>query len=64
VSLQPRTGEELPIRADDPHIGQAGQLGALLGDAGFVDVRFVTACEVGKEDRRYPIFLVTATKPR
>jgi len=39
-------------------------LGALLGDAGFVDVRFVTACEVGKEDRRYPIFLVTATKPR
>jgi SAM-dependent methyltransferase len=37
-------------------------LGALLRDAGFSDVRFETACEVTKEDRRYPIFLVTATR--
>lgn len=39
-------------------------LGAMLRDAGFVDVNFVTACEVTKETRRYPIFLVTATRPR
>lgn len=38
-------------------------LGALLREAGFTDVRFVTACEVSKEERQYPIFLVTATKP-
>lgn len=38
-------------------------LGALLREAGFVDVQFGTACEVSKEDRRYPIFLVTATRP-
>lgn len=31
--------------------------------AGFEDVGFVTACEVNKEGRTYPIFLVTATKP-
>lgn len=34
----------------------------LLERAGFRDVRFVTACEVHKEGRAYPIFLVTATK--
>lgn len=38
-------------------------LGALLEDAGFREVHFVTACEVTKNDRTYPIFLVTATKP-
>ena len=38
-------------------------LGALLGEVGFSDVHFVTACEVTKEGRTYPIFLVTATKP-
>jgi SAM-dependent methyltransferase len=38
-------------------------LGAMLREAGFSDVRFVTACEVSKEGRAYPIFLVTATKP-
>ncbi|MCA9659774.1 MAG: methyltransferase domain-containing protein [Myxococcales bacterium] len=37
-------------------------LGELLADAGFADVRFVTACEVHKGERAYPIFLVTATK--
>lgn len=31
--------------------------------AGFKDVDFVTACEVSKEGKVYPIFLVTATKP-
>jgi SAM-dependent methyltransferase len=37
-------------------------LGALLAEAGFGDVRFDTACEVSREGRTYPIFLVTATK--
>jgi SAM-dependent methyltransferase len=40
-----------------------GHLGQLLADAGFVDVEFGTACEVDKEQRRYPIFLVTARRP-
>jgi 2-polyprenyl-3-methyl-5-hydroxy-6-metoxy-1,4-benzoquinol methylase len=34
-----------------------------LGQAGFVDVRFATACEVTKGDKAYPIFLVTASRP-
>ncbi|MCB9592403.1 MAG: class I SAM-dependent methyltransferase [Sandaracinaceae bacterium] len=34
----------------------------LLEEAGFTDVAFVTACEVDREERRYPIFLVTATR--
>lgn len=38
-------------------------LGGLLWEAGFTDVRFVTACQVSKEDRVFPIFLVTATRP-
>jgi 2-polyprenyl-3-methyl-5-hydroxy-6-metoxy-1,4-benzoquinol methylase len=33
---------------------------ALLEAVGFSDVRFVTACEVHKEERAYPVFLVTA----
>lgn len=36
---------------------------ALLEARGFVDVSFVTACEVDRDERRYPIFLVTATRP-
>lgn len=40
-----------------------GALGALLREAGFVDVVFDTACEVTKETRRYTVFLVTATRP-
>ena len=38
-------------------------LAALLREAGFTDIHFTTACEVQKEARSYPIFLVTATKP-
>lgn len=38
-------------------------LSARLSAAGFIEPRFVTACEVTKEERRYPIFLVIATKP-
>ncbi len=38
-------------------------LSALLQEAGFAAPRFVTACEVTKEDRRYSVFLVTASKP-
>jgi putative AdoMet-dependent methyltransferase len=38
-------------------------LEAILRDAGFEGVRFVTACTVTKEERRYPIFLATAVKP-
>lgn len=33
---------------------------ALLEEVGFSEVRFVTACEVHKEARAYPVFLVTA----
>ena len=38
-------------------------LGKLLVDAGFVDVAFDTAVVVHKEQRAYPVFLVTARKP-
>jgi len=38
-------------------------LGDKLRAAGFVDVAFRTACEVGRDGRSYPIFLVTADKP-
>lgn len=38
-------------------------LGALLVDAGFEDVAFTTACEVSRDERAYPVFLVTATRP-
>lgn len=34
----------------------------LFEEAGFTDVSFVTACEVQKEEKAYPIFLVTARK--
>ncbi|MCB9745743.1 MAG: methyltransferase domain-containing protein [Alphaproteobacteria bacterium] len=37
-------------------------LGALMQEAGFEAPAFVTACEVDKEGKRYPIFLVTARK--
>lgn len=33
-----------------------------LQGAGFSDIRFVTACTVTRDDRRYPVFLVTATR--
>lgn len=38
-------------------------LADLLREAGFQQPRFTTACEVHKEGKAYPIFLVTATKP-
>lgn len=38
-------------------------LAALCTEAGFVDARFATACEVTKDERRYPVFLLTAAKP-
>lgn len=45
------------------HAGfERDRLEALLTEAGFVDVRFTTACEVTKEGRRYPVFLVTASR--
>lgn len=37
-------------------------LSARLLEAGFIEPRFFTACEVTKEARPYSIFLVTATK--
>jgi len=37
-------------------------LGALLAATGFEQVEFVTAVEVSKQEKSYPIFLVTATK--
>lgn len=39
-------------------------LAAVMADAGLADPAFVTACTVDKGERRYPIFLVTATRPR
>ena len=38
-------------------------LAAMLTEVGFSDPTFVTACEVAKEGKSYPIFLVAATKP-
>lgn len=39
------------------------ELAAIIAEAGFVEASFRTACEVDRESKRYPIFLVTATKP-
>ncbi|MEO1270777.1 MAG: class I SAM-dependent methyltransferase [Myxococcota bacterium] len=41
-----------------------GMLGALLEEVGFTEPRFMTACEVEKNAKRYPIFLVTAARAR
>ncbi len=38
-------------------------IAALARDAGFTDVRLVTACEVVRDGRSYPIFLLLATRP-
>jgi SAM-dependent methyltransferase len=35
----------------------------LAGDAGFVDVAIVTAFEVQREGRTYPLFLLTGRRP-
>lgn len=40
-----------------------GHLEGLLQEAGFRDIQFTTACEVDREHKRYPIFLVTARNP-
>lgn len=37
-------------------------LRAHLERAGFADVDFVTACTVDRDDKRYPVFLVTASR--
>jgi 2-polyprenyl-3-methyl-5-hydroxy-6-metoxy-1,4-benzoquinol methylase len=39
-----------------------GALKGHLEAAGFQDVAFVTACQVDREQKRYPIFLVTAVR--
>lgn len=41
---------------------ERGALETLLRESGFQEIVFTTATEVSKEDRGYPIFLVTATK--
>lgn len=38
-------------------------LGEIATQAGFVDPAFVTACEVDREGKSYPVFLLTAKKP-
>ena len=38
-------------------------LGRLCAEAGFREITFVTACEVSRDGRGYPVFLLTATKP-
>ena len=38
-------------------------LGALIEEVGFQQPTFTTAVTVSKEDRHYPVFLVTATRP-
>lgn len=40
-----------------------GALGRRAEAAGFAAVEFETACEVEREGRRYPIFLLTAERP-
>lgn len=48
----------------DYHDGFAREAIAGLAEAaGFADVRFRTACEVDRDGRRYPIFLLTAARP-
>ena len=44
------------------HGFERGVLQTILEDKGFVDVRFETAHTVDKEGKRFPIFLVTASK--
>lgn len=39
-------------------------LAAVLAEVGFEQPSFTTAVTVSKDDRRYPVFLVTATRPR
>lgn len=39
-------------------------LAKVLDETGFTDVDFGTACVVQKEARQYPVFLVTAARPR
>ncbi|MGD8617529.1 MAG: class I SAM-dependent methyltransferase [Gammaproteobacteria bacterium] len=41
-----------------------GELQAMLEMRGFVDIHFFTAHTVMKDEKRYPVFLVTATKKR
>jgi cyclopropane fatty-acyl-phospholipid synthase-like methyltransferase len=38
------------------------RLARQLADAGFVEIELGTACVVHRDDRSYPVFLVTATK--
>ena len=38
-------------------------LAALASEAGFANPRFVTAAEVDKDERRYPVFLLLAERP-
>lgn len=46
------------------HAGfERGALATLAVEAGYVEVTFETACEVIKDGRSYPIFLMTATRP-
>lgn len=39
-------------------------LAVLAAEAGFADAGFTTACEVEREGKRYPVFLLTATRPQ
>ena len=46
------------------HLGfDRAALGELARDAGFVDVGFRTATEIGDGDRRYPVFLLLGRNP-
>jgi SAM-dependent methyltransferase len=38
-------------------------LGRLMAEVGFTHVTFATACDVHRDGRHYPVFLVTATRP-
>jgi putative AdoMet-dependent methyltransferase len=64
ADLDTENGDFHPPNAEGVfHAGfDRGALAALLEEAGFADTRFVTACEVHKEDKTYPVFLVTASK--
>lgn len=63
LDTEPGTFHPAEVEGVFHHGFDRAQLGALAQAAGFVDVAFTTACEVTKEARRYPIFLLTARKP-
>jgi putative AdoMet-dependent methyltransferase len=64
ADLDAEDGDFHPAEAVGVHHAgfDRGHLGRLLEDAGFEAVVFQTACEVARDGKRWPIFLVTARR--